>query len=101
MTGTNGANGVDTMFGGACSSFLGAKKPRRGLRRGNILRSQGAWEVASLKICRKFTKKSHVAASTYNFYDISAENGRNRLGNAPLRHAVMMAFLFISRLFVC
>ena len=25
MTGTNGANGVDTMFGGACSSFQGTK----------------------------------------------------------------------------
>jgi len=40
---------LGTMFGGASGGLSGRKKPRRGLRRGNILRSQGVWESPSAR----------------------------------------------------
>ena len=79
-----GFYGVGTMFGGASSGFSGRKKPRRGFRRGCILRSQGVLESPSARNPTKIYKKSHaVPAFTCDFYSISAENGGNRRGNAP------------------
>ena len=56
-----GFYGVGGMFGGAGSRFSGHKKPRRGLRRGSILMSQGVWEVASLKISQNLVQNLWLA----------------------------------------